>query len=118
MADTPIYSFYRSPRFSANHIAEYLCTTDANQRAGVIRMAKFPRRLPVAAYQQIVPYIRQFFSSNSWDASIFGGIVATLQRKATSPDEGYDRDEARRCLSAIDAFNETFAQAKFGKSIF
>ncbi len=118
MADATFYRFYRTPRFSANHIAEYLSTTDANQREAVIRKAKFPRTLPVIAYQQVTPHIRRFLTSNSGDMTIFDGIIETLQQKALSPDEGYERDEARRCLAAIEAFKATFVQMKLGRIMF
>ena len=103
MNDAPNYSFYRKPRFSANHLAEYLCTRDAAQRDAVIRKAKFPRKPSVIAYQQVTPAIRAFLTSNSRDLSQLNALAERLATKAQR-EEGYNRDEALRCGAAIDAF--------------
>jgi hypothetical protein len=114
MDDTPNYSFYRNPRFSANHLAEYLCTRDANQRDAVIRKAKFPRKPSVIAYQQVSPGIRAFLTKNSGDATDLDALAERLRAKAER-EEGYNRDEALRCVAAIDAFKATWAKNKWGK---
>jgi hypothetical protein len=81
MADTLKYRFYRKPRFSVNHVSEYLCTETASQRTGVIRRAKFPRKPEVTAYQQIKPLICQFLATNSGDLSFFD---IHIEKRATT----------------------------------
>jgi len=115
--DAPNYSFNRRPRFSANHLAEYLCTHDAGQRDAVIRKAKFPRKPSVIAYQQVTPAIRAFLSSNSGDLKPLNALSDRLAAKAAR-EQGYNRDEALRCGAAIDAFKETYAASKWGKAQF
>jgi hypothetical protein len=36
-----------------NHISEYLATENASQRTKIIRDAKFPKKIEVAAYGQV-----------------------------------------------------------------
>ena len=117
MPDTPNFRFYQHPRFSANQIAEYLCTLDAPQREAVIRKAKFPKNVALAAYRDIVPPIRSFLGSNTGDLSRLDGIIQSLKGKKDHPSE-YVRDEARRCLAMIDSLKETVAKAKLLKSTF
>jgi hypothetical protein len=95
MDNFPNYSFHKHPRFSANHLAEYLCTTDAGQREAVIRKAKFPRKPSIAAYQQIAPSLRRFLASNTGDFGFFEEEIQRLNAKAERED-GYTRDEALR----------------------
>lgn len=114
MPDSPNYNFHRNPRFSANHLAEYLTTATANQREAVIRKAKFPRKPSVIAYAQALPAIGKFLSSNSRDLSYFDDVLARLAAKELRED-GYNRDEAKRCQAAIEAFKSTFSKSSAGK---
>lgn len=114
MSDTPNYSFYRNPRFSANHLAEYLCTRDASQRDAVIRKAKFPRKPAVTAYRQVTPAIRTFLSSNSRDMSALDALAHRLTLKAER-EEGYNRAEALRCVAALEAFKATWLASRWTK---
>jgi len=107
MSDAPNFGFHRNPRFSANHLAEYLTTTNAKQREGVIRKAKFPRKVSVVAYSQALPAIGKFLASNSPDLSYFDDAIARLAAKELRED-GYNKDEAKRCQAAIEAFKQTF----------
>lgn len=109
--------FYRRPRFSANHLAEYLCTRDASQRDAVIRRAKFPRKVSVAAYQQVVPAFRSFLTKPTGGFAPLDALAERLTAKA-GREEGYNREEALRCVNAIDAFKATYASAKWGKAQF
>lgn len=110
MPETPNYSF-RNPRFSANHLAEYLTTSNASQREAVIRKAKFPRKAPLIAYSQAVPAIGKFLAGNTGDTSYFDDLLERLAAKARR-DDGYNADEAKRCQAAIEAFKRTFIEAK------
>ena len=93
MVDTPNYSFYRRPRFSANHLADYLCTQDAGQRDAVTRKAKFPRKPAVAAYQQVIPAFRSYMTSGGKNPDDLDDLAAKLQAKAVR-EEGYSEAEA------------------------
>jgi hypothetical protein len=117
MDETPNYSFYRRPRFSANHLADYLCTRDAGQRDGVIRKAKFPRKPSVTAYQQVVPAFRSFLANPVAGFGALDGLAERLKVKAAR-EEGYNSDEATRCVKAIEAFKEAYAGARWDKGEF
>jgi hypothetical protein len=110
MSDAPNFGFHRNPRFSANHLAEYLATTNANQREAVIRKAKFPRKVSVVAYSQALPAIGKFLATNSGDARYFDDILARLAEKERR-EEGYNREEAKRCQAAIEAFKSMYLAA-------
>lgn len=114
MDETPNYSFYRRPRFSANHLADYLCTRDASQRDAVIRKAKFPRKITVAAYQQVAPAFRSFLAKPAGGFKPLDDLADRLKAKAAR-EEGWTRDEAIRCVNAIEAFKTAYAAKKWGK---
>ena len=117
MLDSLNYQFHRKPRFSANHVAEYLTTQNATQREAVIRKAKFPRKVSVIAYSQALPSIGKFLASNSRDPSYFDDVLARLAARERR-EQGYNRDEAQRCQAAINAFIETFKQSSAKKCRF
>lgn len=110
MSESPNYQFHRKPRFSANHVAEYLTTQNATQREAVIRKAKFPRKVSVIAYSQALPAMGKFLSTNSSDASYFDDVLARLEAKERR-EQGYNRDEAQRCQAAIREFIKTYEQS-------
>lgn len=114
MPDTPNYGFNKKPRFSTNHLADYLCATTAPQRTAVIRDAKFPRKPAVTAYSQIKPTVCQFLGSNSGDLAHFDVTLKKLAAKAER-ETGYNRDEALRCQAAINAFKEAFTKTRAKK---
>lgn len=117
MSASPNYKFHRKPRFSANHVAEYLTTQNASQREAVIRKAKFPRKVSVIAYSQALPAIGKFLASNSGDTSYFNDILARLDAKARR-EQGYNHDEALRCQAAIRAFIDTFNASRLARLTF
>ncbi|GJL93490.1 hypothetical protein [Hyphococcus sp.] len=105
--EEPVYSFYRKPRFSVNHLAEYLETRTAPQRTAVIRKAKFPKKNTVIAYQQITHDINRFFPSGEKAADYFAPTIDRMQKKARR-ETGHAQDEALRCARAIKEFSKTF----------
>jgi hypothetical protein len=117
MGNSPNYGFYKEPRFSANHLAEYLCTRDASQRESVIRRAKFPRKPALIAYQQVTPILRGHMSANHKDIAEIDIAIERMARKAER-DGGYSRDEALRCIAALEAFKEAIAEVDLGKAQF
>jgi hypothetical protein len=106
MADTPNYSFNRKPRFSVNHLTRYLSTTNASQREGIIREAKFPRKIPLAAYGQAKRDIQRFFGGGGTDFRAIEDSIDRLNTKAMREED--KRDEALRCIKALEAFKLLF----------
>lgn len=117
MDDTPNYRFHRKPRFSANHLAEYLCTRDASQRDAVIRKAKFPRKPSVTAYQQVIPGFRSFLTKPGDGFTSLDALAERLKVKAETAEEAA-KLEAKRCVGAIEAFKAAWTNAKWGKAQF
>lgn len=112
MSETPNYGFHAKARFTANHLAAYLCTTNARQRTAIIREAKFPRKVQVASYSQIKPDIIRFLAGNSGDFTKLDATVERLAAKARNDERHSAQIEARRCIDAIEAFKETFSKAR------
>jgi hypothetical protein len=69
------------------------------------------------SHGQVLPFHETYAWSSAIDGNDKRRVYAVLG-KAASPDEGYERDEATRCLGAIGAFKTTFAQVKPGKITF
>ena len=80
----------------------------------MIRRAKFPRKPAVVAYQQVTPGFRRFMSGGGGNMSDLNALAERLRTKARR-EEGYNRDEALRCVAAIEAFKETYAKTRWGK---
>ena len=95
----------------------YLTTQNATQREAVIRKAKFPRKVSVIAYSQALPVIGKFLATNSNDPSYFDDVLARLAAKERR-EQGYNRDEAKRCQTAIQAFIDTYASSSARKCRF
>lgn len=101
----PIYRFNREPQFSVNHLSKYLVTTDANQREGVIREAKFPRTIPVSSYTQARNPIVRFLTDDAYGYDDLNEAILRLQLRAQrEPDKA---DECNRCINGIQKFIET-----------
>jgi hypothetical protein len=111
MSDTPNYGFYKHPRFSANHLADYLCTNDATQRERVIRDAKFPKKAKVIPYQRVTPIFRDFLRNGNSDLSYFDRPRERLAAQAKKED-GPLKSELLRCIKAIDAFMDTYVKGR------
>ncbi|MBD8551294.1 hypothetical protein [Sphingomonas sp. CFBP 8764] len=116
MADTPNFGFNPKPRFSVNHLTRYLSTTNASQRHAIIREAKFPRKIPVATYGQAKRDIQNFLSKGGTDIASLNASLDRLAAKAVrEPDK---RDEALRCIKALEAFKELYATKRWSKITF
>lgn len=115
--ESPIYSLYRTPRFSVNHLAEYLEARTAPQRTAVIRKAKFPKRNPVSAYQQISRDLSGFFPSGQSGKEYFAATIDRLKAKARR-ESGQKRDEALRCVDAIGEFLKTHKRCRLSAYAF
>lgn len=99
-----------------NHLTRYLSTTKATQREDVIRSAKFPRKIPVAAYGQAKRDIQQFFAKGNGDTGFFDDSLSRLNAKAVrEPDR---RDEALRCIKALEAFKALYLDRRWSKLTF
>ena len=114
MSNPPNYGFYRHPRFSANQLADYLCTTNATQRERVIRDAKFPKKPQVIAYQGVTSLFRNFLKTGNGDLSYFDRPKQRLLDRANT-ETGATRNETLRCIKAIDAFIQTYTNGKLLK---
>lgn len=97
-----------------NHISEYLATGNAPQRTRIIRAAKFPKKVEVAAYAQIRKSLQASLCKPDFDR---GGLQFQADRLATKArqESGYARDEALRCERAVRAFIDTMHPKAFAK---
>ena len=112
MPDTPNYKFNRNPRFSINHTAHYLSADNANQRANIIRESKFPKKVPVVAYDPSKRIMRNFLAGNSGNPSYFDDHIRQLETRRRREPEGWMRDEMGRNIEAITAFKRTFSRRR------
>lgn len=80
-------------------MAEYLACQNATQRARVMRAAKFPKKIEVAAYTQIRKPLRDALSKPGFAHGDLEFLTAKLEAKA-GRESGYNRDEAMRCARA------------------
>ena len=111
MSDTPNFRFNRKPRFSVNHLTAYLSTTNAGQRDRIIQEAKFPRKIPAAAYGQARHAIQSFWGGKRVADEHFEFHLTKLDRLArTDADK---RDEALRCIAAIERFKALHAAKRW-----
>lgn len=85
-----------------NHLTSYLSTVNAGQRDRIIQQAKFPKKIPVSAYGQARTAIQKFWGSRDTAEKHFETYLAKLDKTAKGDPER--RDEALRCIRAIDAF--------------
>src|SRR5688572_11458737 len=108
MADGPNYSFYRHPRFSLNHVAEYITASDANQREGVIRAAKFPRKAAVIPYSGSKRTITGFLGQNGRDLGQIDGELARLRSRLATEADGWSKDELKRNIACLEQFKKVF----------
>jgi hypothetical protein len=106
MSDTPNFRFNRKPRFSVNHLTSYLSTTNAGQRDRVIQQAKFPKKVPVAMYGQARRAIQTFWGTGTSATGHFDVTLAKLQAQARN--EADRRDDALRCIAAIERFQAIY----------
>ncbi|PXW57000.1 hypothetical protein C7450_10737 [Chelatococcus asaccharovorans] len=97
-----------------NHISEYLATENALQRTRIIRAAKFPKKVEIAAYAQIRKSLQAALSKPEFDRSGLELLADRLSTKARR-ETGYARDEALRCERAVRAFIETVQSTALSK---
>lgn len=111
MSDTPNFRFNRKPRFSVNHLTEYLSTVNAGKRDRIIQDAKFPKKIPASAYGQARHAIQSFWGGQKVPSEHFEVPLGKLNRVAqTDPDR---RDEAKRCIAAIERFMALHASKRW-----
>lgn len=97
-----------------NHISDYLATSHATQRTRVIRNAKFPKKVEVAAYSQIRKPLKVALTKDEFDRDGLEFLIGKMEAKALT-ETGYNRDEALRCAKAARAFQETFNPKSFAR---
>lgn len=108
MADTPNFRFQKHPRFSVNHLTDYLATTNAAQREGIIRAAKFPRKVAVATYGQSRRVIPEFLLSADRDVTRLDATLARIEADHRREADGWKKDELGRNFAALSAFRASF----------
>jgi hypothetical protein len=97
-----------------NHISEYLATDNAPQRTRIIRAAKFPKNLEVAAYAQIRNDLKRALAKPDFDRRALELLADKMAGKVRR-ETGYHRDEALRCEKAVRAFMATMQPRVFAK---
>jgi hypothetical protein len=113
MPDSPVFGYNPDPRFSVNHLTDYMATTNASQREKVIQDAKFPRKKPITAYQLPRREIQRFFTSGKGDVSFFDLARSKLEHTIQVDEER--RAEARQDLKALDAFIALYKAKRWNK---
>ena len=112
MPATPNYKFYRHPRFSVNNMAQYLYSSNANQRESIIRDSKFQKKVPVVVYDPSKRAMRNFLATNTADLSYFNNDIRLLEARRRREPEGWMRDEMQRNIEALAAFKTTFSRGR------
>jgi len=97
-----------------NHISEYLATDNAPQRTKIIRAAKFPKKVEIAAYSQIRKALQSALLKPDFDRNGLEFLADRMADKARR-ESGYSRDEALRCERAVRAFLETIKPRSFAR---
>ncbi|BBK37725.1 hypothetical protein STAQ_28030 [Allostella sp. ATCC 35155] len=108
MADTPNFRYQKHPRFSVNHLTDYLGTTNAAQRENIIRAAKFPRKPAVAAYSQARRFISEFLLAAEPDMARLDATIARIENDHRREADGWKKDELGRNHAALAAFRASF----------
>ena len=95
-----------------------MATSNADQRERVIRAAKFPKKIPVAAYAPAKRVMCDFLAGNTGDLSYFDSHIQRFETRRRREPEGWMRDEMRRCIEAIAAFKRTFSRRRLRRHVF
>lgn len=97
-----------------NHISKYLATSKATQRCRVIRSAKFPKKVELAAYSQVRDAIRKSLFKEYFGREDLDFLADRMDAKARV-ETGWHKSEALRSAQAVRAFQETLSPKIFGK---
>lgn len=97
-----------------NHISQYLATSNATQRGRVIRSAKFPKKVEVAAYSQVRDALRKALFKPDFGKEDLDFLADRMDAKART-ETGWHQSEALRSAQAVRAFQNTFAPKVFKK---
>lgn len=108
MADTPNFRYQKHPRFSVNHLTDYLATTNAAQRENIIRAAKFPRKPAVVAYSQARRIICEFLLQAQPDMARLDAAIARIETDQRREADGWKKDELGRNHAALAAFRASY----------
>lgn len=95
-----------------NQLADYLATSNAEQRERVIRSAKFPKKIPVVAYSSSKRIICDFLAGNTGDLSYFDDHIHRFETRRRREPDGWMRDEMQRNIDAIEAFKRAFSKRR------
>lgn len=100
-----------------NHISQYLASSNAPQRGRVIRSAKFPKKVEVAAYSQVRDALKKAIFKPDFGKDDLDFLAERMDAKART-EIGWHQSEALRSAQAVRAFQETFDPKVFKKFIF
>lgn len=95
-----------------NHISQYLATSNATQRGRVIRSAKFPKKVEVAAYSQVRDAIKKSLFKADFGRDDLDFLADRMDAKART-ETGWHESEALRSAQAVRAFQQTFDPKAF-----
>lgn len=115
MSDSPNFRFHRNPRFSANQLADYMVAASASQRETVVRSAKFPRTTAVVPYTASRRIITDFLPNHEKGLDRIDSQITRLETQLRREPDGWNQDEIKRNLEALDAFKEAFARRRLKK---
>lgn len=90
----------------------------ARQREGVIRKAKFPRTPGVVPYTQARRIISDFLAGNTGDLSQIDAHISQLDTRRRREADGWNRDELKRNMDALEAFKLAFRKRRLARLTF
>ena len=93
-------------------MASYLSTSNASQRANIIRESKYKKKIRVVAYNQSKQIMRKFLAGNTGDLSYFDDHIRRFETRRRREPEGWMQDEMKRNIEAIKAFKRTFSKRR------
>lgn len=118
MSGAPNFRLHKSPRFSANQLAEYMNTSHAGQRETIIRAAKFPRTTAVVPYTPTRRIVAEFLPKHSDGPGYLDDHLSRLEARHRRESDGWMQDELRRNIEAIQAFKRAFRQRRMARYTF
>lgn len=102
----PKYRYNPEPRLSANQLAEYLKASPP-RRKQIVKAAKFPKTVIVAQYKGARDALAKFLCDSARDQKILVAATEALtEREAKTSATDWVKDDARRSIEAISAFQK------------
>jgi hypothetical protein len=115
MPERPNFKLNRSPRFSANQLADYMRASTASQRETVIRAAKFPRTTAVVPYTTTRQIIANFLPGAAGGLTAIDGHLTRIDARLRREADGWMQDELKRNIEALEAFKAAFKECRLAR---